>query len=154
MRVRLATEGDTDALLSLAGMQVAETLPHLPFDHKIAAKTLRRILRGDGEILWVAENAGQIVGFLWATMNGYSFCTGVFISQEVIYVCPDKRGTRAAVQLLHEYISWGRIVGATEILFGISNGKHPDRAAKLFAHIGAEKVGYHFRIIRGLGLDG
>lgn len=154
MHVRLAAEGDTDALLFLAEMQVTETLAHLPFDRALAAQTLRRILCGDGEILWVAENAGQIVGFLWATLNGYSFCTGVFISQEVIYVRPDKRGTRAAVQLLREYISWGRIVGATEILFGISNGKHPERAAKLFAHLGAEKVGYHFRIIRGLGRDG
>ena len=154
MRVRLALEGDTDALLSLAEMQVAETLEHLPFDREMAAETLRRILRGDGEILWVAENGREIVGFLWATLNGYSFCTGVFVSQEVVYVCPDKRGTRAAVQLLREYISWGRIVGATEILFGISNGKHPERAARLFAHLGAEQVGYHFRIIRGPGRDG
>lgn len=148
MRVRLAMEGDMDAVLALAEQQVAETLPHLTFDRSIAqASFLEAISNGDLGIVAEASD-GEIVGFLHARMYGYTFCSGIFVSQEVIYVRPDKRGTRAAAALLTEYIRWGDIVGAKEILFGISNGRNPDRAAKLFEHLGAERVGYHHRIVR------
>lgn len=141
-------EGDADAVLALAEQQVAETLPHLTFERSFAEAAFQQALTG-GDLAIVAESdSGQIVGFLHARIYGYTFCSGIFVSQEVVYVRPDKRGTRAAVELLSEYIRWGDVVGAKEILFGISNGRNPDRAAKLFEHLGAERVGYHHRIVR------
>lgn len=152
MRVRLALAEDADAVLSLARMQVVETLPHLDFDRAIALENYQKSIT-TGDLALVAESGTEIVGYLFARMHGYAFAAGIFVSQEVVYVKPDKRGSRAAVSLLQEYIRWGEVVGAREILFGISNGQHADRAAKLFEHMGAERVGYHHRIVRPHGQE-
>jgi GNAT superfamily N-acetyltransferase len=149
MAVRLVMPEDKGAVLSLAEMQVVETLPHLAFDAELAGAAFDEVLKGDGQIGWVAQGASGINGFLWAKLCGYAFASGVFVQQEVLYVRPDKRGTRAAVELLLEYIRWGEIVGANETLFGISNGHKPERAARLFERLGAERVGYHHRIVNG-----
>lgn len=148
MTVRLATQEDRSAVLSLAEMQVVETLPHLDFDADMAGTAFDEALKGDGQIAWVYDNGRGVTGFLWARMCGYAFASGLFVQQEVIYVRPDKRGTRAAVELLLEFIRWGETVGAKEILFGISNGRNPERVARLFERMGAERVGFHHRIVR------
>lgn len=148
MPVRLAMQEDRSAVLSLAEMQVVETLPHLDFDRDLAGAAFDEALRGDGQIVWVYDNGRKVTGFLWAKMYGYAFTYGIFVQQEVFYVRPDKRGTRAAVELLGEYIRWGQIVGAKETLFGISNGHNPERVARLFERFGAERVGFHHRIVR------
>lgn len=148
MAVRLVMPEDRSAVLSLAEMQVVETLPHLDFDADVAGAAFDEVMKGDGQIGWVYDNGREVTGFLWAKMCGYAFTSGLFVQQEVFYVRPDKRGTRAAVELLLEFIRWGEIVGARETLFGISNGHNPERVARLFERLGAERVGFHHRIVR------
>lgn len=147
--VRLAMPEDKDAVLSLAQMQVEETLPHLDFRRDLAERTFERIVTTADPTGFVALQDGEVIGYLMATLNTYSFSSGVFVSQEVLYVRPDKRGTRAAVHLIKEFVRWGEIVGAREWLYGISNGFQPERTARLFERLtGAERVGFHLRKTR------
>lgn len=140
---------DFDAVISLAKMQVEETLPHLEFDASKATQTFLEAVTTGDPLGLVAEDASGIVGYLMARIYEYSFSSGVFVSQEVVYVRPDKRGTRASVRLLREYIRWGADdVDAREILFGVSNNFKPERTARLFEHLGATCVGSHHRIVR------
>lgn len=148
MPVRLVMREDRSAILSLAKMQVVETLPHLDFDADVAGAAFDEVLKGYGQIGWVYDSGREVTGFLWARLCGYAFASGVFVQQEVLYVRPDKRGTRAAVEMLLEFIRWGEIVGAKETLFGVSNGRNPERVARLFERLGAERVGFHHRIVR------
>jgi len=147
MPVRLAVKEDMDAILSLAEMQVVEAHSHLPFDRDIAeASFLEGISNGDLLTVWQTSR-GEIAGFLGGRLHGYAFCAGVFVNLDILYVRPDKRGTRAAAELLLDYIRWGNIVGAREIYLGTDNPQMADRTARLYERLGASRVGYQHRII-------
>ncbi len=146
--IRLAMPWDMAEVVELARLQVEETHTHLDFRPDLVEDTFRSAIKKGDPALWVAEDKSGLIGFLWARIYEYAFSSGIFVSQEVLFVRPDKRGTRAAVKLIDEYKSWGDTVGAREILFGISNGRQPDRVAKLFQRKGAELVGHHLRIVR------
>jgi GNAT superfamily N-acetyltransferase len=148
MHVRLAMPEDLDALLSMAELQVAETFSHLGFDRDRAAATFWGSVETGDPTCFVAEADGEVVGFLVGRIDGYDFTSGVFVNLDVLLVRPDKRGTRAAVKLLREYIRWGKIVGAREILFGVSSGYRVERTSRLYEHLGAERIGTQHRIVR------
>lgn len=148
MHVRLAMLEDQDAVLSMAEFQVAETFPHLGFDRDRAAETFQRAVETGDPTCLVAETGGEVVGFVFGRIGGYDFTSGVFVILDVLLVRPDKRGTRAAVNLLREYIRWGEIVGAREILFGVSSGFQVERTSRLYEHLGAERIGTQHRIVR------
>ncbi len=146
--VRLAMPYDKDEVIELARMQTEECHPHLDFRPDLVAATFDASVTTADPTCFVADQNGVVIGFLWARIYEYAFSSGVFVSQEVLYVRPDKRGTRAAVKLIDEYKRWGETVGAREILFGISTGYRMESALKLFKHCGADHVGYHLRIVR------
>lgn len=149
MRVRLAVREDMDAVLSLAEQQVAEAVSHLPFERDVAKATFLEAI-ANGDLALVAEHKGEIVGILLGRMCVYDFCSGIFVNLEVLYVRPDKRGTRAAAVMLLEYIQWGQIVGAREIHLGVNNPATADRVAQMYERLGADCLGYQHRIV----LDG
>lgn len=143
---RLAMEYDRDAVLDMAAAQVAETLPHLDFERDLASETFDQSINFADPTIFVAEQGGELIGYLMGLMEGYAFTSGVFVVQEVLYVRPDKRGTRAAAALLQEFVRWGETLGARECIFGISNGFQPDRTAKFMEHLtGAKQVGVYLK---------
>lgn len=149
MRTRLVMPEDKDAVLSLAEMQVAETAPHMDFSREIAEKTFESSLKYADPTVFVAEDRGEVIGFLAGYMENYAFTSGVFVIQEVLYVRPDKRGTRAAVYLIKEFARWGDVVGAREVIFGIANKFQPERTSRLFQRVaGAEEVGVFLKKVR------
>lgn len=150
MFARLAIASDEDVVVNLARMQVEETLPHLEFMEHITRDTFQQSIRIADPTIFVVEERGEVFGYLMALMNGYAFTDGVFVVQEVIYVRPDKRGTRAAAHLVDAFVQWGERVEAKEIIFGISNKFQPERTAKFFElTAGAELVGFYLKRVRG-----
>ena len=142
MLARLAIPEDEDAVVALAKMQVEETLPHLEFIEWVTRDTFHNSMKFADPTIFVVEDNREVVGYLMALMNGYAFTDGVFAVQEVIYVRPDKRGTRAAAHLVNAFVQWAERIEAKEIIFGISNKFQPERTAKFFEHVaGAEQVG-------------
>ncbi len=149
MFTRLALMSDKEAFLDLVKMQVEETLPHLDFQYDLAEQTFEMGVNHAEPTLFVCEDNREIVGYLVAFLESYSFTSGVFVVQEVLYVRPDKRGTRAAVRLIKEFVRWGEIVGAREWIFGISNNFQPERTARLFEKLtGAKQVGIYLKRTR------
>lgn len=148
MLARLALKEDKEAVLDLARMQVEETLPHLDFVYEIAEETFDNAINYADPTIFVAEHKGEVVGYLLGLLEGYAFTSGNFIVQEVLYVRPDMRGTRAAACLTKEFLRWGDIVGAREWIFGISNKFQPERTARFFEHFGAERVGIYLKKVR------
>jgi GNAT superfamily N-acetyltransferase len=146
--IRLAMPEDKGEILQLAEQMVQETLPHLDFRRDMASEEFDRAIETGNPTAFVAESAGQITGFLICRIHGYMFTSGIFASQEVLFVRPDRRGTRAAALLIEEFLRWGEIVGAREYTFGVSNGFHPERTARLFERFGAERVGLYLKKTR------
>ncbi len=141
MFARLAMPEDKDAVLALAQMDVEETLPHLDFQRDVAEATFDQAVTRADPTIFVVEDQREVVGFLVGMLESYAFTSGVFVVQEVLYVRPDYRGTRAAVHLIKEFFRWGDIVGAREWIVGVSNGFQPERTARLFEHFGAKRAG-------------
>lgn len=147
--VRLAIESDEDDCVELARMQTAETLPHIPFHEPAARATFQRYLDTANPTVFVCEDVDRsVIGMLVATMSDYAFATGLCVNQEVLYVRPDKRHTRAASSLLREFDAWADRLNAREVFTGISNGFNAERTTRFLQRCGYTPVGTFLRRIR------
>lgn len=149
MHCRLALESDLPVLLELSHMQQVETLPHLDYDAEVATQTFRAYMDTANPTFLVVEDEGVVTGFLMALFHAYAFCRGHFVGQEVIYVRPDKRGTRAAARLVKAYDEWADQTGPREIFAGVANGVTVERTVRFFEHFGFDLVGATLRRIPG-----
>jgi L-amino acid N-acyltransferase YncA len=84
-----------------------------------------------------------------AYIHGYAFTSGIFTVQEVLYVKPGSRGTRAAAQLMAEFVRWSDMLHARESFGGNSNGFNSERTARFLEHFGFRKVGYSMKRVPG-----
>lgn len=149
MIVRLAQAKDEAAILELAEMQVRETLPHLTFSPEITRATFRRSLTEIDPTIFVAEQDGVVIGHLLALICPYAMASGFFTSQEVVYVRPDRRGTRAAAELVRAFNEWSDHLNANEVFMGVANGRKIDRFIAFIQRLfGFDIVGVSLRRIR------
>jgi len=146
--IRLLMPQDVPDVLNLAKMQVEETLPHLTFDPDITRMTLEQSIDFADPTIFVAEKDRKVIGYLMALINSYAFTDGIFTVQEVLYVHPDNRGSRAAAKLVKAFIDWSDRLEAKETIFGISNGFQPERTASFFEHFGAKRCGFYLKKLR------
>ena len=151
MKARYITPDDEEGVLALARMQVEETLPHMA--SKFCEERVRSVFRhaqvsGDPTI-FVVEDKGVLIGYLVAKVWPYLFTATVHVAQEVVYIRPDKRGSRAAASLFGLYSKWAAATKADEAFAGISNGLHPERTARFMKKFGFEVVGVSLRRIQG-----
>jgi L-amino acid N-acyltransferase YncA len=138
---------DEAAVLGLAEMQVMETLPHLDFDLATTRATFLSAVEHASPTLFVVEEARKVIGYAMCLLENYAFAAGRFVVLEAIYVRPDRRGTRAAASLVTRFFEWGKTVGAKESILGIANGFQPERTARFFEHLGAQRVGMYLKRI-------
>lgn len=142
MFVRLALESDFPAIVEMARLNIEETRPDMAFDEYTAYQTCYGYLDKAEPTIFVAEDKREIVGFTLSSINAYRAATGLFTTQEVLFVRSEKRGSRAAILLMKNLISWSRTVGAKEIIGGNDNQFQSDRTAAFLEHFGFQKVGH------------
>lgn len=150
MLVRLAVDSDVEAYIGLARLAVAESVRgRVGFKAAKVRETFDAYLTAATPTIFVVEQDRELIGFLNATINGYPFADGLFTAQEVLFVRPDKRGTRAAVLLVQAFVSWSDQLGALESTGGNDNGLLSEQTAKLLGRFGFERVGYFLRRVPG-----
>jgi len=142
MHVRLATEDDFTQVVELARLNIEETRQDLTFDEHLAWETCYEYLDTAEPTIFVCEDKGEVIGLTLSSINAYRAATGLFTTQEVLFVRPDKRGTRAAVLLMKNLIAWSQGLGAKEIIGGNDNEFNSDRTAAFLGHFGFRRVGY------------
>lgn len=147
MFVRLGLEGDEDAIVDLARLNHATSTPHLEFSEPRVRQTFRDYLTTGDTTIFVVEHNRQVAAFLLATINEFRHAAGLFCTQEVIFVHPDYRGSRAAILLMKHLVAWSRMLGAKEITGGNDNGFQSERTAKFLMHFGFQPVGYFMRMV-------
>lgn len=145
MKVRLVEKEDIDAIVEMS-RDNAKTRPNLKFNEvRTRATIVQSILKGS-PVIFVVESKGEVIGFLMANYFVYHAFDGLFTVQEVLYVKPEKRGSRAAVLLMKALIAWSKRLGAVEIIGGNDNETNSDRTAKFLSHFGFKKVGHAMRM--------
>lgn len=142
MYVRLALEEDFPAIVEMARLNIEETRPDLAFDEHLAWETCYSYLDSAEPTIFVCEDKGQVIGLTLSSINAYRAAAGLFTTQEVLFVRPEKRGTRAAVLLMKNLIDWSKQLGAKEIIGGNDNEFNSDRTAAFLEHFGFRRVGY------------
>ncbi len=145
MFVRLALEEDTETIVELARMNCDLSTPHLTFSADKVRETVRSYIDHASPTMFVVEDQREVIALLVATINEYRHATGLYTTQEVIFVRPDKRGSRAAAILTKELIRWSKSLGAIEITGGNDNKFNSERTARFLAHFGFEQVGFFMR---------
>lgn len=145
MRVRLARASDVDDVVAMARHN-AETVPHRTFNETRTRATFADYLRTAFPVFFIAEaSTGETCGMLVASATPHRAFDGLYTSQEVLYVKPAWRGSRAAVYLMREMDRWSRILGATEIIGGADNEADTERTARFLARLGFKRVGIAMR---------
>lgn len=145
MIARLALDEEEDIFVEMAKAAAAESTPHLPTSEARIRRTFQRYLRIGNPTIFFADHRRDIAGFLIATMSDYRHVDGLYTTQEVLFVRPEKRGTRAAVVLMRELVRWSEMLGALEITGGNDNALTSERTARFLAHFGFERVGFFMR---------
>lgn len=149
MLTRLALENEEDKVVELARAHYAELQPEAEFDEERARRTFELYLCAAHPTIFVVEHKREIVGFLIATIHDYAAKDGHFTRQEVIYVRPDKRGTRAAAKLIEHFYSWSDTIGASECFTGLAVNDKLERNIRFMERFGFEHVGVTLRRVKG-----
>jgi N-acetylglutamate synthase-like GNAT family acetyltransferase len=139
--VRLALENDEDACIALTRQHHEENLPHRPFDEERSRATFRRSVETGHPTIFVAEQDKAIIGLLMAVIYDFASSGGHFTTQEVVFVTPDKRGSRASAQLIDTYNQWAEKSGAAEIYTKLAINPKLDRNMRFFKRFGFCPVG-------------
>jgi L-amino acid N-acyltransferase YncA len=139
---RLALAHEEDVFVEMGKANVAETLAGEPCDEARLREVFQEYLATARPTVWFVEAERRPIGMLMADVGQFDYRAGLFVVQKVIYVSPEKRGTRAAVLLVKELIRWSRHIGASEIIGGNDNGFNSDRTAAFLGHFGFRKVGF------------
>ena len=145
MRVRLALEKEADAVVEMTRAAMAEARPWLAFDEAKARESFERYLDTAEPTIFVAEQAGQLVGFASASIMEYRAAGGLFVVHEVLFVRPEHRGSRAAALLVHHLLAWSRSLGATEIVSGNDSDIKSEKVERFLGRLGFKRVGYAMR---------
>lgn len=144
MQVRLALEDEEDLIVEMARQAMA-TRPTLVFNEARCRETFRDYITKASPTIWVAEDARGVAGALAADFYLHRAASGLFTTQEVLFVKPERRGGRAAALLMKQLIDWSREIGANEIIGGNDNGFNSDKTAKFLGKFGFERVGHAMR---------
>lgn len=145
MLVRLAIDTERDTVVDLCVAAVEESVRDIAPERACIEATFQAYLASADPTFFVVEQKRDIVGFLMATIGGYTYASGIYTTQQVMYVRPDKRGTRAATLLIRHLEDWSRHLGAREITGGNNNGLYTERTARFLEKQGFERTGVFMR---------
>lgn len=145
MFVRLALASDIDAVVDMARENIETTRSSLVFDEVKCRETFYQYLDTASPTIWVVEDRREAIAFMLAEVYDYRAASGLYTTQEVLFVKPAKRGSRASVLLMKNLITWSQRLGAKEIIGGNDNGFNSERTAKFLEHFGFERVGFAMR---------
>lgn len=142
--VRDATFFDVPEILRLADVYVREEVEptghhSAVWDAHMMADNLMKSMDSSDELVIVAVEDGQIIGYLWAAAHLLAPWSPVLVSSDYLfYVMPEHRGSRAAMRLIYAYKEWACEVGCVEVRLSVASGINHDRTERLF-----ERLGFH-----------
>lgn len=143
--VRHAVESDRLQIFRLSVYMHQETdFKNFQFSPEKAVNNIGAWIHGGNErFLLVAERGQGVVGMLFAALKRPWFGDDLMASEEVFYVHPDHRGSRAAYLLMREFRKTAEALGARHLRAGVATGSSP-AAERLYQHFGMRYVGGNY----------
>lgn len=104
----------------------------------------RKILLSPNGIFLVSENKTGLTGFLFGSVAEYYFSDDKYAFEFVLYVKPEHRGSRGAIELTKAYIEQATSLGAREIHIENTTMVETERTEKFFERMGFRLIGGNF----------
>ncbi|MGL6086631.1 MAG: GNAT family N-acetyltransferase [Enterobacterales bacterium] len=140
--IRNATFFDIPEILRLADVYVREEVEptghhSAVWDAKMMAHNLMTSMQTNEDIVLLAIEDGQILGYLWAASHCLAPWSPVRVASDYLfYVVPRHRGSRAAIRLVRAYQEWAKEIECAEVRLSVASGIHHDRTEKLYQRLG------------------
>ena len=140
----LLTQEHVDDIVAMGKVFVTENGPHLNYDEEEVIETCNLVLKDmDREYLniFIVYKDHEPLGFIYASCGKYLFNKQRYAQQELLYVRPAYRHTRAFLKLIKAFEEWARLRSAVEIWMGSAHSK---TLGNILPRIGYPEVGtYH-----------
>ena len=139
--IRHGTHADIPAIIKI-GQQVidASKTYSSPVDKDKASYMLRRAINDRQMALFVAEKAGQVVGFFIGLTDEHWFSKERYATDIGFCVLPEH--AEQGVWLLRRFMRWAKSAGLSSIQLGLSTGLDVDgRTGQMYQAHGFSKVG-------------
>ncbi len=142
MRVRPANLSDVPELVKLGQsfIQEAPNYQSRPLDADALRLNLEGVVNGQGSIFVVEDHGGIAGGIVCLTSKDW-FNNDVIAFEQVFYIKPDYRASRASFLLLDAFIAWSKHMGASRIQCGTTTGINTRGCIRLYEHFGFTQYG-------------
>ena len=147
VRIRFAAgEADLDAWLALGERLHRESVhARLPYAGDKVRKAYRRAAENPGRYcLLMAELGGELAGILYGEVGEHMFSRALGATVHDFYVTPGRRGTSAAIKMLHGFRRWAGERGAAVLYVSVSSGIGTGRTDRFLRRIGFRCTGGNY----------
>lgn len=142
LKIRPGTESDVVNLFKLCVQMHRETdFKHISINPEKVISNLGFWIN-DG-LLLVAEKDDKLIGMMFASVKKPWFSDEEYATEDILYVVPEYRGTRAGFLLVRGLLDWVKEKGFKHVRAGVSTGTG-QAAEKLYRHFGMEYMGGNF----------
>jgi L-amino acid N-acyltransferase YncA len=146
--IRASTRDDIPDLLVLVEAMHAESrFSQYGFNRKQLTELFHALVDTPNGIIFVIENAGEIVGFLAGQTGETYLCLAKVAFEHMVYVRRPERGSYAAVPLIKAFIQWAKGHDVAYIQMGVNSGIDDERVTKLYKRLGFSHVGQALEMI-------
>ena len=142
--ISAATYDQVDTLVQM-GKEMQQEAPEfrsLTFNEQKTRDYIARCIHGVKNLALVAIESDEIVGFMFAHCGDFYFANETFAEDSALYVIPERRGSRVAMQLIAEYGKWADRLGALRCYIATNTGIKTEKALNLFKRCGFDPLGY------------
>ena len=142
MELRPATLIDVPELVELGHtfIQEAPNYKNRPYIAENASMHFTNLIKGGGAIFLV-EHENEIIGGFVGRIGGDWFNNIKIAFDDVLYVKPEFRKTRAAYMLIQAFIRWSQLMGVSRIQCGTTTGVESAACIRLYKHFGFTEYG-------------
>lgn len=142
MQLRVANENDIADLVNL-GQRLIDEAPNYserPFNPEALKQNLQSVLDSTGTIFIVVSGSNIVGGIVCLTTKDW-FNDDLIAFEQVLYVKPEYRVTRAPLMLIDAFVEWAKSMNADRIQCGTTTGIQTKGCLRLYKKFGFREHG-------------
>ncbi|OTG80806.1 GNAT family N-acetyltransferase [Acinetobacter sp. ANC 4558] len=145
MQVRVATLGDVPAIIQIARQFILEApnYSNRELSEESLTKNLQAVINGSGAVV-LAERQSKVVGGIVCLTSKDWFNDELIAFEQVFYVDPKFRSSRAPFLLLEAFIRWSKLMKANRIQCGTTTKINTKGCLRLYERFGFREYGVVF----------
>ncbi|WP_262696462.1 GNAT family N-acetyltransferase [Kordiimonas aquimaris] len=143
LQIRQATLNDIDDLMVQAELFHAESsYKNIPINQDKLRGFYKAQVILETSLILVAYQGKQLVGHFVAHIYDFYFSEERSAADLILYVTPEKRGSRAALTFIRQYHEWCTVNGVVDASLSISTDINPGKTSRFYSKLGFPLAGH------------